>query len=533
MLSVYDRVLSSRSVPTLVAITIIAAYLLLLQAAIEYIRTAVLIRAGQSFEADTRMAVAHATVTLQGQDPVRASQLQRDADVFREFAAGAGIIAFLDAPWVPIFVLVCFIMHPLIGVVALFGALLLLALALLSAVVTRKPLLAATEAAHQSLADLSAMTRSHEVLRANGMVAAALRRWAGKREALIRLQGRASDMSGIILSITKFVRLGLQVAILGTGGWLAIDNAIAGGSIFAASLIMGRALAPVEQAVAHWKGFLQARQAYTRLNAVLSQPPQRRETLLPAPKGELSVENVTVLAPGSRSPILRGVTFSAAEEVIVVVGQTGAGKTTLLKTIAGIIPPAAGAVRYDNHEIGEYEPEVIGRAIGYLPQTVDLFPATVAANIARLDDPDYLASAEGTERVMEAARLAGIDEMIARMPQGYATLVGPGGMALSGGQCQRIGLARALYGNPSVLILDEPNSNLDPAGDRALAEAIKMARARGATILVSSHKPELVQIADRILVLEDGQIKAMGPSSALINAAASRTAHARPIPQTA
>lgn len=533
MMSIYDRVLSSRSVPTLLVISAIAVYLILLQGAIEYIRSAVLIRAGKAFEAETRMAVGHATIALQGQHPDQASQLQRDADIFREFAAGAGIIAFLDAPWAPVFVLVCFVMHPLIGVVALLGALILFTLALVSARMTRKPLLAATEAAHQSLSELSAMMRSHEVLRANGMVDAALRRWSVQREALIGLQGRASDLAGAVLAVTKFVRLILQVGILGIGAWLAISDAIAGGAIFAASLVMGRALSPVEQAVAHWKNFVQARQAYRRLSAVLAKPAAKRETTLPAPEGRLSIENLFVVAPGTHTAILRGVTFSAAPgEVIVVVGQTGAGKSTLLKAIAAVLPAASGAVRYDNHEIPEYDPEILGRAVGYLPQSVDLFPGTVAANIARLDDPDYLASSEGTARVLRAAQLAGVDEMIARMPQGFATQVGPGGMSLSGGQCQRIGLARALYGDPSVLILDEPNSNLDPIGDRALAEAIMHARSRKATILVSSHKPELLQCADHILVLENGQVKAFGPRAAILNALNSR-APARPAAATA
>lgn len=512
MMQVYDRVLSSRNETTLVLLTLIAIGLLLMYAALEYIRSRILVRAGNRFDEVLAKPTFDATVKLRSLQTNSASvQAIRDVDVVREFLTGQSILAFCDAPWVPIFVIACFVMHPYLGLVALGGAALIFGLAFLNEMLTKDTLGKANRASIMATHKAQATLRNSEVINALGMRSAIRGRWNDQHLEALGWQGFASDRAGVIVSTQKFTRMGLQIAILGVGAYLAIRRDITPGVMIAASIMMGRALAPVEQSVGSWKNFIAMREASKRLRAMFVNLPGEEELMdLPDPSGQIAVEGLVAGAPGSQKPLLKNISFKVTPgNILVVVGPSAAGKSSLARVLVNVWPISAGNVRIDGADIRHWDPEKLGKFIGYLPQDIELFSGTVAENIARFGDVD-------STKVIEAASQAGVHEMIQGLSNGYDTEVGEGGEALSGGQRQRIALARALYGNPVFIVLDEPNANLDTAGEEALGAALKSMKRKGQSAVVITHKPNLLMMADEILILMDGTMQGYGPREQIL-----------------
>ncbi|CAA7625497.1 type I secretion system permease/ATPase [Magnetospirillum sp. UT-4] len=506
MLQVYDRVLSSRSGSTLLMLTLIAGFLLAVLGIIEAVRSRVLVRAGARLDrllaSATFAGVFETAVKKPG---AGGGQVLRDLDSVRDFATGPAILVFCDAPWAPLFIAVAFLLHPLLGLVTLVGAVAIFALAVINEVVTRKALKDSAAVSFQAGGFAEASLRNAEVLHAMGMMPQMAKRWLLRHDTALALQARAADRAGTLLAVSKFVRLFLQSAILGVGAWLALDDAISGGAIVAASIIMGRALAPIEMAVGHWKGFVAARGAFARLGALLAETDAGPARLaLPRPKGAVALERVFAVPPGSRTAVLKGVSFAIeAGEVLGIVGPSAAGKSTLARVMVGVWPAGAGTVRLDGADLATLPRDQVGPALGYLPQDVELFDGTVAENIARFGDID-------AAKVVEAATKAGVHEVILSLSDGYDTRIGESGRALSGGQRQRVALARALYDDPALVVLDEPNSNLDTAGEQALVEAVGGCKARGATTIVVTHRLSILATVDKILVLNAGEVELFG-----------------------
>ncbi|PSO24162.1 type I secretion system permease/ATPase [Bradyrhizobium sp. MOS002] len=506
MLQVYDRVLGSRNIGTLVALTIIAAFLLIVYSLLEKIRSSILVRLGLLF-ADRAKAPLFDTV-LRGslaQPGAGHVQVLRDADTIREFLTGSGLIAFCDAPWVPVFVLGCFIMHPWFGYVAGVGAILIFSLALANELLTRNELKEASRSSVVANSYASATFRNADVLYAMGMLRGLRERWSERHEQGLQLQAKASDRAGILVAISKFVRAFLQVAILGVGAYLTVNQETSAGAMVAASIIMGRALSPVEIAVSQWKGFLAARSAYDRIrNLVSILPVEPDKVALRAPQGAISVENIIVVPPGGKEPVIREVSFALQPgEVLGIIGPSAAGKSSLARAMVGVWRAAVGKIRIDGSELAHWNREQLGPYLGYLPQDVELLAGTVAENIARFGDPDE-------EKLFAASEMAGVHKLIQNLPDGYNTQIGEGGLALSGGQRQRIGLARALYGKPALVVLDEPNASLDSEGEIALMDAILSMKRAGCTVVVISHKTAMLAAVDKLLVLAMGRVSMFG-----------------------
>jgi ATP-binding cassette, subfamily C, bacterial len=514
MLQIYDRVMSSRSVGTLIALTVIASVLLAVYGILEMLRTRVLVRAGIMFDgkiADLAFNAIHRGMLRRPGGNL--GQGLRDVDTLREFLTGAGLLAFCDAPWFPVFVFGAFLLHPWYGWIAIVGSLVLWGLTLLNEILTKRDLTEATNANIAASQRAATTFRNIEVLQAMGMLGALRSVWSGMHLHHLGWQARASDRAGALIATAKFFRTFLQIVILGTGGYLAINREISPGGIIAGSIIIGRALQPMELAVGNWRGFVAARGAFKRLKDLfdLAGNPASRMSL-PRPEGSLSVENVLVVAPGQRTPILRGVSFAlAAGEVLCIVGPSGAGKTTLARVLTGIWPIAGGALRLDGYDLSQWDAQELGQYIGYLPQDVELFSGSVALNISRFQD-----GADPAE-VIAASTLAGCHEVIQQMTEGYNTQIGEGGQALSGGQRQRVALGRALYGRPSLVVLDEPNSNLDSAGEEALTRAIRSLKAAGTTVVLITHKINILATADKILVMAGGVVQSYGPTDEILH----------------
>jgi PrtD family type I secretion system ABC transporter len=499
MFQVFDRVLSSGHVETLVALTVAAGFALLVFGLLEVIRHQALVR--MSTWLDRRLSEPVLTASLGeavAERPVGAQPL-RDLAQLRAFLSSESVFPVLDAPWTLVFIAVIWMLHPWLGVLAFLAAVLLLALALASEILMRAPLREANErwlAAHQSG---ETALRNAEVVHAMGMLPALLRRWHADNDRALEWHAQAGDRGAVMVGVAKFLRLFVQVAILGLGAYLVLQGELTGGGMIAGSILLSRALAPVEQAIGAWKALVAARASHARLEALLSRHrPSVPALRLPEPEGRVSVERLTFAPPHSARPILKGVTFELAPgEVLAVVGPSGSGKSTLCRLLTGIWPPSSGHVRLDDAEVHTWERSDFGAHVGYLPQNVELFAATVRHNIARMSDaPD--------EAVIAAARLAGAHEMVLRLPDGYATEVGPRGAALSGGQRQWIGFARAVFGNPRLLVLDEPNASMDGDGEAALIDAIGRLKARGTTVILVAHRPSLLVHVDRLLVMHDG-----------------------------
>jgi ATP-binding cassette, subfamily C, bacterial len=506
MLQIYDRVITSRNTMTLIALTVIAAFLLIVYASLEKIRSAVLVRLGILFSTIARTRLFDSVLRGNLLQPGRGhTQALRDLDTIREFLTGSGLISFCDAPWVPIFVAGCFILHPWYGYIATGGAVLIFCFAIANELLTRKHLKAASTNSVVAGSYAAATFRNAEVLHAMGMLSGLRQRWLHRHDEGLLLQAAASDRAGHLVAASKFTRAFLQVAILGTGAYLSIEQESTPGAMIAASIIMGRALAPVEIAVANWKGFMAARSAYDRIKALLGILPYEVDKMpLPAPEGHLSVENVVAVPPGAKDPVLRGISFAMRPgEVLGILGPSAAGKSSLARVLVGVWPTSLGKVRVDGAELNHWDQEKLGKHIGYLPQDVELFSGTIAENIARFGNQD-------DEKIIAAARMAGVHDMVQAMPAGYNTQIGEGGFALSGGQRQRIGLARALYGQPAYIILDEPNASLDADGEAALLSAIQQLRQDGSTVVLITHKTNILATVDKILVLSHGQMAGFG-----------------------
>ncbi|GJD52149.1 Type I secretion system ATP-binding protein PrsD [Methylobacterium crusticola] len=513
MLQIYDRVLASRNEATLLGITLIAAFALAVYATLEMLRSRILIRGGMVFDQKIAGpifdAVHHTILRRPGTGQETAL---RDVDTLREFLTGSGLLAFCDAPWTPIFLLACFILHPWFGWMALVGGSVILGLTLINEVATRRSLEAANQASNAAGQQARATFRNSEVLQSMGMLASVRELWRSRHDEVLQLQALASDRSSAIVAATKFVRMFLQTMVLGLGAYLAIHRDISAGSMIAASIIIGRALAPIESIIANWKGFTAARASYRRLqDLVASLDAEPRRMSLPRPEGQLEAENVFVAAPGTAAPILHGVGFRVEPgSVVGVIGPSAAGKSTLAKALTGVWPIVGGTVRIDGSELGHWDPQALGRHVGYLPQDVELFDGTVAQNIARFAVDDEAA-------IIEVAQRAGCHALIQGLPAGYNTRIGTGGHGLSGGQRQRIALARAMYGNPSLIVLDEPNASLDQAGEAALIQAVSELKHRGVTVVIVTHKFSILAEADQVLVMNAGRVQAFGAAKQILS----------------
>ena len=514
MLQIYDRALGSRNVTTLLMLTLITLGLFGLMSVLEWIRSMVLVRVGARLDLDINSRVFDATfernLRQAGQNP---AQALNDLASMRQTLTGAGLIALTDAPWMPIYVLVIFMLHVQLGIFALIGVLLLVILAVVNERVSAGPLGEAQKLAMAANAQANNNLRNAEVIEAMGMLPAIRGRWFKLHQKFLMQQALASDRAGVLNAITRFVRISMQSLALGYGALLAIEGEITPGMMIAGSIIMGRALAPVEVLIANWKQLVSARAAYGRLAELLQVYPARVAGMpLPRPDGVVLVENAATAAPGSRVLILKNVSFSLqAGEVVAVIGPSASGKSTLARLLVGVWPPLAGSVRLDGAEVFKWNKDELGRHLGYLPQDIELFDGTVAENIARFGEID-------SERVLAAAQAAGVHDLVLLLPMGYDTPLGDGGSALSGGQKQRIGLARALYGDPALIVLDEPNSNLDDQGEAALAETLRRLKARKRTVVIITHRLSTLAVADSILVMHEGTVKLHGPRDQVLAA---------------
>ena len=516
MLQVYDRVLPSRNEITLLMLTLImfGAYALL--GALEFVRSFVLIRVGArlDMQMNTRVYTAAFEQNLK-RGGTNAGQALQDLTNIRQFLTGNALFAFFDAPWFPIYLIVIFFFDPWLGVFALVGSAILVALAYVNEVVSRKPL---SEANTMAIASSNLATnnlRNAEVIEAMGMLPNLMRRWLQLQGKFLNLQAEASEKAGIVQAITKFVRLSIQSLVLGFGALLVIEDKMTAGMMIAASILMGRALSPVEMLIGVWKQWSSTRSAYNRLNELLTANPLRQAGMeLPKPQGVVLVEGVTAAPPGSQVAVIKGLSFAIQPgDALGLIGPSGSGKSTLARLLVGIWPAAAGKVRLDGADIYHWNKDQLGPHIGYLPQDVELFGGTVNENIARFGEVD-------PEQVIIAAKRAGVHDMILHLPQGYDTRLGEGGAGLSGGQKQRLGLARAMYGDPSLIVLDEPNSNLDDVGEQALVNAIADLRRRGKTIVLITHRMSVIGITNKLLLLRDGMAQMFGPTQEVLNALA-------------
>jgi PrtD family type I secretion system ABC transporter len=527
MLEVYDRVLPSRSVPTLVGLAILAGGLYIAQGVLDLIRGRILGRVGTALDESLNARVFETIVRLPLLVGSRNEGLQplRDLDNVRSFLSGMGMSAFFDLPWLPLYLAICFAFHVMIGLTALVGAVILISLTVVTEFLSRAPAREATSLAARRN-DLAATSRRNaEVLVAMGMSGRLTGRWSAVNEKYLAGNQRASDVTGGLGAIAKVMRMTLQSAVLGVGAYLVIYQEATAGIIIAGSILSARALAPVDLAIAHWRGFVAARQSWRRLNRLLEQLPARSAQMqLQSPSSRLSVENLSIVPPGDQKVIVQDVTFALTTgSGLGVIGPSGSGKSSLARALVGVWRPARGKVRLDGAALDQWSPDVLGRHIGYLPQDVELFAGTVAHNICRFD-PEA-----GSEDIIAAAKQAGVHDMIIKMRDGYDTEIGDQGHALSAGQAQRVALARALYGDPFLIVLDEPNSNLDTEGDEALTRAVRSARERGAIVVVVAHRPIGIEAVDQLLVLKDGRMQAFGPKETVLGQVLQRVAPPVPI----
>lgn len=509
MMQVYDRVLASRSVPTLVALSILASGLYLFLVLLEVIRSRILTQIGQWLEeklgGPTLNTVLKLPLRTSKKDAI--SQPLRDLDQVRQFMSGQGPIAICDMPWVPIYLVILFLFHAYLGWLAVAGAVILIALTLLSEMTLRRPMQRLAQLGSSRDEFIEAGRRNAEALHAMGMSGAYASRWRGVNGDYIDEQRRTTDTTGGFAAASKIFRQGLQSAVLALGAWLAIYQLASPGAMIAASILTARALAPIEQAIAQWRGFVNVRQARRRLESVLDKFSDNRQPMpLPAPRQALDVTGLAISAPGTNVAIVRDVSFKlVAGQGVGVIGPSGSGKSTLARALVGVWPPARGGIRLDGAELSQWVPEALGPSIGYLPQGVELFDGTMAENISRFaTDADPAA-------IIEAAQQAGVHQLILSMPEGYDTRIGAGGAILSAGQRQRIGLARALFGKPFLLVLDEPNASLDAEGEAALTNAIFAARQAGSIVVVIAHRPNALAAVDQVLVMAEGRAAAFGP----------------------
>ena len=514
MLQVFTRVLSSRSESTLLMLTLLMAFLLFFFSLLDVLRQWVMSRVSNRMDAafNPRLfdAIFESSVSIPGGAQ---GQVFRDLDTVRQFIAGPALLAFFDVPWVPLFLLVLFLFHPLIGTIAIVGGLVIFGLALLNALITRKNYKDISDKRVGANEFADASLRNAEVIKAMGMLESIRRIWQDKHNDLLRTQTRTGQHTAVITGLAKFIRLLLQILVMGAGVYLVLEGEFVPGEMIAAAIIMGRALQPVEQAVGQWRTFGMARAAWGRLKDLLEQTPERKAGMaLPEPAGRLQAETIFAAPPGQQEALLKNLNFALEPgESLGIFGPSGAGKSTLARLLVGVWPVRGGAVRLDGMDVFEWDSEQLGKHIGYLPQDVELFDGTVSENIARFQEA-------GSDQVVAAAKMAGAHQMILRLPKGYDTPIGRGGAALSGGQRQRVGLARAFFGDPALVVLDEPNANLDSEGEQALTRALAALKQKGITAIVIAHRPNVLNEMDKLMFLRDGSIKQFGPRQEVMQA---------------
>lgn len=508
MLQVYDRAVGSGSLSTLLMLTLIMLLLMVTLGALEWVRSRVMVRISTRLDTllNQRLFDASFRQALNSGGMNASAQPLNDLSSLRQFLTGNGLFAFFDTPWIPIYLAVMFIFHPWYGWMGVISALLLGALAYLNEKLTQAPLQAANREQMAATTFTQKSLRNAEVVESMGMLADLRQRWSQRINKVLMLQSCASDRAGAIAAVSKTFRQIVQSLVLGLGAYLTIKHEISSGLMIAGSILLGRALAPIDQLIGIWKGFVGARAQYSRLHELLQKvaaEPVRMS--LPAPHGAITVESLSVSSPGNRTPLVRNLSFRvAAGEAVGIIGPSGAGKSTLARALLGIWPSLAGTVRLDGADISQWRRDELGRYIGYLPQDIELFEGSISENISRFGEVDAAA-------VVAAARMAGVHELILQLPQGYDTLIGANGGGLSGGQRQRIGLARALYRAPRLVVLDEPNSNLDDTGEQMLAEALRKLKQSGATVFVITHRSGVLANVDKLLVLSQGELSLYGP----------------------
>ena len=509
MLQTYDRVLSSRSEETLVALLLLITGLFLMMGLLEYARGRVMARAGAKFQSilDTRVFEAVLRRSIAPADRAKPNTAARDLDACRQLLSGPAPFALFDIPWTPIFLLAIFLFSPWLALVAVVGMFVLIVLTFLNQWRSKRPNAESQMASAEAENLAENLRQNAEPIQALGMRSKGLSRWRSLRDKSLEKQIEASDTTASYTSGSKAIRFYLQSFMLAAGAYLVLQQLISPGMMIAGSILMGRALAPIEQAIGQWGLFQRATRGWHALSEILEKTPQEApRTELPAPKGFVEAKQLAVVAPGDSAPVLRGITFKMEPgNALGVIGPSGAGKTTLAKVLTGIWPPAAGSIRIDGAALDQWPSDDLGKFIGYLPQEVGLLAGTVADNIARLDpQPD-------SQAIVSAAQRAGAHELLLSLSQGYDTDIGAGGQRLSGGQRQRVALARALYGDPPVLILDEPNANLDAQGEQALVDAIRDAKSRGRVVIIMAHRPSAIAACDYLLMIDKGVQVEFGP----------------------
>jgi ATP-binding cassette subfamily C exporter for protease/lipase len=514
MLQVYDRVLASRNEITLLMLTLLMLGAFLFVGALEVVRSFVLVRVGAKFDMmlNKRIYTAAFEQNLK-QAGGNAGQALNDLTSLRQFLTGNALFAFFDAPWFPIYLIVIFLFEPSLGWFALVGTLILVVLAIVNERVTRAPLSEANSMAVSASTMATNNLRNAEVIESMGMLPNLMGRWFKTHGKFLSLQADASQKAGTIGAVTKFVQTALQSLVLGFGALLVLENKLTPGMMIAASILVGRTMQPVQQVIGVWKSWSSTRSAHERLTKLLETNPARSAGMeLPKPNGALTVEGVTAAPPGVSTPIVRNLSFAIAPgDVLGVIGQSGSGKSTLARLLVGIWPSMMGKVRLDGADIYQWNKAELGPHIGYLPQDIELFSGTVSENIARFGEVD-------AEKVVTAAQRAGVHDMILRLPKGYDTPLADGGGGLSGGQKQRLALARAMYDDPALLVLDEPNSNLDEIGEQSLVQAVLDLRRRGKTIVLITHRPSILGATNKLLVLKEGSVQAFGPTQQVMAA---------------
>jgi len=512
MLQVYDRVMQSRSLETLLLLTLLVALLFATMGILQILRSKILVRISNRIDMELNGTVYDAIFELARLQPGRiTAQPISDLTKLRQFMSGAGVFAFFDTPWFPIYLFVMYMFSPSLAAFTILAAIVIFAFTIINERGTKKGLEKANSLFNQSSSFLNKNIQNAEVIHALGMHSAIKKRWYQKHIGFLKTQSEASDIAGKWANISKTTRQFFQSLTYGIGAYLAIKGEISPGTIIAGAVLMGRALAPLDLLTGSWKGFVEARGAYGRLNELLKEFHEKEESMeLPPPKGDLNIERIVVVPPLSKTPVIKGISMEIPRGHIVgLVGPSGSGKSTFARAMLGVWPLMSGTVRLDGADIHKWDSQKLGPYLGYLPQDIELFEGTIAENIARFGEVD-------SKKVVEAAQIAGVHEMILKFPKGYDTKIGPGGIGLSGGQRQRVGLARAIYKNPIFVVLDEPNSNLDREGEIALANTIKYLKTQGTTVVIITHKTEILLSTDLIAVLNEGLLSVYGKSSEVL-----------------
>ncbi len=518
MMQVYDRVLMSRNDLTLLMLTLIITFLFAVMSSLEWVRSQILIRASNRIDSILSEKVFTSTFRMSLRGMVgNAPQALGDLAAVRQFLTGQGLFAFFDAPWLPIYLIAIFFINFWMGVFAISGMIILAALAYSNEIMTRKPLQEAGKMATFSSEQAGSQLRNAEVIQAMGMLPQLKNRWLTLHRSYLGLQADASQKAATNMALTKFFRMLFQSLILGIGALLVIQDQMTAGAMIAGSILLGRALSPLEQVLAISKQFSIARQAYQRLDHLLEEGNSKALQInLPPPSGAIQVQDAAAVPPGGKIPVLANVNFELSKgQVLVVLGPSGSGKSSLARLLVGVWPAVHGKIRFDGADISQWDPARLGIHMGYLPQDIELFNGTIAENIARFTEIN-------SEKIIDAAVTANVHDLVLQMPDGYETRIGPGAYQMSGGQQQRIALARALYDDPKILVLDEPNSNLDQAGEQALVVALQNLKQRGTTVIVITHRTNILQIATHVLVLAAGRVAAFGPPESVLNSGSVR-----------